>query len=83
MRRPLASRTQKPLLPSGTTSATEPSSTAPPYPVTSLAPEGEQLSGRHAVPRQEAVHVGSRGVAGVALVDHDHPAPGSGQDQGG
>src|SRR4029453_7752941 len=39
-------------------------------------------AGWESVARQEAVHVRGRGVARRAGVDHQDPAPGSGQDQG-
>ena len=46
------------------------------------APGSHQLARRHAVARQEALHVGGRRVARLAAVDDGDPAPGPGQDQG-
>jgi hypothetical protein len=40
----------------------------------------EELAGRQAVPRQEAVHVGCWRVARLSAVDHEDPSPGSGEE---
>jgi hypothetical protein len=41
------------------------------------APGGEQIRRRHAVARQEAVHVHRRRIAGLPGVDHGNPSSGS------
>ena len=43
---------------------------------------GEQLGGWQAVAGEVAVHVGGRGVARLARVDHEDLAAGAGEDQG-
>lgn len=43
----------------------------------------DQLGGWHAVAREEAVHVGRRGVPWGAVINDDDVSPGPGQDQGG
>ena len=44
---------------------------------------GQQLDRWKPVGTQEAVHMGSRGVARLPGVHHGDPPPGAGQDQGG
>ena len=50
---------------------------------TSSPADGQQLGGRETVAGEVAVHVGGRGVARRAGVDHEDAAPGAGEDQGG
>ena len=44
---------------------------------------GEKVCGRHAVARQEALHVRGRSIPGRARVDHRDPSPGSTEDERG
>ena len=80
-RRRAGPRTREPAQPSG--SATRPSTSSPPYDVTSSPAGGEQVGGRQAVAGEEAVHVRGGCVARRTGVHHRDPAPGPGQHQRG
>ena len=83
IRRPSARRAQNPLRAVGHQVGDDAVDDVAAVAADLVAARGQQLGGWHAVAGEVAVHVGGRGVAWRARVDHEDVAAGAGEDQGG